>query len=85
MLAFAILDPHPRMNVALTRREAQDVAAYINTLVDLPTFGYSGCGFGCYCRGGSCLAAYPRRHQQSLCGMYGPVRGRYVSDGGLHQ
>jgi mono/diheme cytochrome c family protein len=31
-LAFAILDPHPRMNVALTRREAQDIAAYINTL-----------------------------------------------------
>jgi mono/diheme cytochrome c family protein len=32
ILAFAILDPHPRMNVALTRREAQDIAAYINTL-----------------------------------------------------
>jgi mono/diheme cytochrome c family protein len=32
MLAFAILDPHPRMNVALTRREAEDIAAYINTL-----------------------------------------------------
>jgi mono/diheme cytochrome c family protein len=31
-LAFSIMDPHPRMNVALTRREAQDVAAYINTL-----------------------------------------------------
>jgi len=31
-LAFAILDPHPRMNVMLTRREAQDIAAYINTL-----------------------------------------------------
>ena len=31
-LAFAILDPHPRMNVALSRREAQDIAAYINTL-----------------------------------------------------
>ena len=31
-LAFAILDPHPRMNVPLTRREAQDIAAYINTL-----------------------------------------------------
>jgi mono/diheme cytochrome c family protein len=31
-LAFAILDPHPRMNVALTRREAEDIAAYINTL-----------------------------------------------------
>ncbi len=32
MLAFTILDPHPRMNVTLTRREAEDVAAYINTL-----------------------------------------------------
>ncbi|MGB7771921.1 MAG: hypothetical protein WBL43_08760 [Pseudolabrys sp.] len=32
VLAFAILDPHPRMNVALTRREADDIAAYINTL-----------------------------------------------------
>jgi len=31
-LAFAILDPHPRMNVALSRREAEDIAAYINTL-----------------------------------------------------
>jgi mono/diheme cytochrome c family protein len=32
-LAFALLDPHPRMNLMLTRREAQDIAAYINTLV----------------------------------------------------
>jgi hypothetical protein len=32
MPAFAILDPHPRMNVALMRREAEDIAAYINTL-----------------------------------------------------
>jgi mono/diheme cytochrome c family protein len=31
-LAFALLDPHPRMNVPLARREAQDIAAYINTL-----------------------------------------------------
>ena len=31
-LAFSILDPHPRMNVMLTRREAEDIAAYINTL-----------------------------------------------------
>jgi mono/diheme cytochrome c family protein len=31
-LEFSMLDPHPRMNVPLTRREAQDVAAYINTL-----------------------------------------------------
>jgi len=31
-LAFSLLDPHPRMNVTLTRREAEDVAAYINTL-----------------------------------------------------
>lgn len=32
MIAFAILDPHPRMNMAVSRREAQDLAAYINTL-----------------------------------------------------
>jgi mono/diheme cytochrome c family protein len=32
MLAFAILDPHPRMNMTLTRREAEDIAAYIVTL-----------------------------------------------------
>jgi mono/diheme cytochrome c family protein len=31
-LAFAILEPHPRMSVALTRREAEDIAAYINSL-----------------------------------------------------
>jgi hypothetical protein len=29
VLAFSLLDPHPRMNVVLTRREAQDLAAYI--------------------------------------------------------
>jgi mono/diheme cytochrome c family protein len=32
ILAFAILDPHPRMNVAVTRRDVEDIAAYINTL-----------------------------------------------------
>jgi len=32
LLAFAMLEPHPRMSVSLTRREAQDIAAYINTL-----------------------------------------------------
>jgi mono/diheme cytochrome c family protein len=32
LLAYALLDPHPRMNEALTRREAQDIAAYIATL-----------------------------------------------------
>jgi mono/diheme cytochrome c family protein len=32
ILAFALLDPHPRMNVTLTRRETQDIAAYISTL-----------------------------------------------------
>ena len=32
MLAFSMLDPHPRMNIALTRREVEDIAAYINTL-----------------------------------------------------
>ena len=31
-LTFSIVNPHPRMNVTLTRREAQYVAAYINTL-----------------------------------------------------
>jgi mono/diheme cytochrome c family protein len=32
MLAFSIRDPHPRMNITLTRREVEDVAAFINTL-----------------------------------------------------
>ena len=32
MLAFLLLDPHPRMNVPMTRREAQDIAAYVATL-----------------------------------------------------
>jgi len=32
LLAFAMLEPHPRMSVTLTRPEAQDMAAYINTL-----------------------------------------------------
>jgi mono/diheme cytochrome c family protein len=32
MLAFSLLDPHPRMNVTLTRREAEDIAAYISAL-----------------------------------------------------
>ena len=31
-LAFAIRDPHPRMNITVTPREAEDIAAYINTL-----------------------------------------------------
>ena len=31
-IAFAILDPHPRMNMTVSRREAEDIAAYINTL-----------------------------------------------------
>lgn len=31
-LTFWILDPHPRMNLILSQREAEDVAAYINTL-----------------------------------------------------
>ena len=31
-LPFAILDPHPRMNVMLTRREVRDIAAYISSL-----------------------------------------------------
>jgi hypothetical protein len=32
LLAFAILDPHPRMNLTFTRREAEDITAYISTL-----------------------------------------------------
>jgi hypothetical protein len=32
MLAFSLLDPHPKMNLPLTQREAQDIAAYISTL-----------------------------------------------------
>jgi hypothetical protein len=31
-IAFAILAPHPRMNVTLSRRDARDIAAYIATL-----------------------------------------------------
>jgi mono/diheme cytochrome c family protein len=31
-IAFAILDPHPRMNMTVSRREAEDIAAFINTL-----------------------------------------------------
>jgi mono/diheme cytochrome c family protein len=32
LLAFTLLAPHPRMNVTLTRREAQDLADFINSL-----------------------------------------------------
>jgi mono/diheme cytochrome c family protein len=32
VLAFLLLHPHPRMNVMITRREAEDLAAYISTL-----------------------------------------------------
>lgn len=32
MLGLSLLDPHPRMNMTLTRREAEDIAAYVNTL-----------------------------------------------------
>jgi mono/diheme cytochrome c family protein len=31
-IAFAILSPHPRMNLTPSRRDAQDIAAYIATL-----------------------------------------------------
>ena len=31
-IAFAILAPHPRMNMILSRREAEDLAAYVATL-----------------------------------------------------
>lgn len=33
MLAYSILNPHPRMNMTLTRDEAEDIAAYMATLV----------------------------------------------------
>jgi mono/diheme cytochrome c family protein len=34
-LAFFLLDPHPKMpNMALTRREAEDIAAYVARLRD---------------------------------------------------
>jgi mono/diheme cytochrome c family protein len=32
LLAFALLDPHPRMNMAQTQRETRDLADYISTL-----------------------------------------------------
>src|SRR5215510_3012091 len=32
LIAFAILSPHPRMNLAPSRHDAQDIAAYIATL-----------------------------------------------------
>ena len=31
-LAFWILDPHPKMNLILARRDVEDIASYINTL-----------------------------------------------------
>jgi len=31
-IAASVLDPHPRMNMTLTRREAEDIAAYMATL-----------------------------------------------------
>jgi hypothetical protein len=32
MLAYLILSPHPRMNIALSREESDDLAAYIASL-----------------------------------------------------
>ena len=32
VLVFSLLEPHPKMNLVLTRREADDVAAYIGAL-----------------------------------------------------
>jgi mono/diheme cytochrome c family protein len=32
LIAFAILSPHPRMNLTPSRRDAQDIAAYIARL-----------------------------------------------------
>jgi hypothetical protein len=31
-LAFALLEPHPKMNFSPSQRDAADVAAYISTL-----------------------------------------------------
>jgi mono/diheme cytochrome c family protein len=31
-IVYSLLEPHPKMNVSLTRREADDIAAYIGTL-----------------------------------------------------
>ncbi len=31
-LAFSLRNPHPKMNVTLSRREMEDVAGYINSL-----------------------------------------------------
>ena len=34
LITFAILSPHPRMNLAPSRRDALDIAAYIATLAN---------------------------------------------------
>jgi mono/diheme cytochrome c family protein len=31
-IAFAVLAPHPRMNMTVSRRDAEDIAAYLATL-----------------------------------------------------
>jgi cytochrome c len=31
LLAFSLLDPHPRMNVTLTRRDIEELVAYIGS------------------------------------------------------
>ena len=36
LLAYALLEPHPKMNFAPSRREAIDVAAYISTHAKKP-------------------------------------------------
>jgi hypothetical protein len=39
MLIHAMLEPHPRMNLRFTRREAEDIADSVNSCVTLCTVG----------------------------------------------
>jgi mono/diheme cytochrome c family protein len=52
LIAVTILSPHPRMNLTLTRREAEDIAAYISTLANSRRRLVAGC-FKCGARHGS--------------------------------
>ena len=39
MLIYAMLDPHPRVNLRFTSREAEDIADSVNSCVTLCTVG----------------------------------------------
>jgi hypothetical protein len=39
MLIYAMLDPHPRVNLRFTSREAEDIADSVNSCVTLRTVG----------------------------------------------